>query len=61
MDQNTQQKIEGNMIEIKQHRLTTPYSWALFRNGQVIISGLTLEQAIREKEKICRENAIIET
>lgn len=49
------------MIEIKQHRLTTPYSWALFRNGQVIISGLTLEQAIREKEKICRENAIIET
>lgn len=39
-------------IEIKQHRKKNAYSWALFRNGIVILSGLTLEQALTEKEKI---------
>jgi len=38
-------------IEIKQYRRNTAYSWALFRNGFRIITGLTLEQAIKEKEK----------
>ena len=38
-------------IEIKQHRHKTAYSWALIHKGMPIITGLTLEQAIQEKEK----------
>lgn len=43
-------------IEIKQHRAKTAYSWALFSGELPILTGLTLEQAIKEKEKREKQN-----
>lgn len=43
-------------IEIKQHRKMTAYSWALIQKGHPILTGLSLEQALREKEKLEKEH-----